>query len=53
VLPVTMGVDGLADMLGGLMNAGTYRALVIERGWSLDQYGSWVRDTVRRHIGAD
>ena len=27
----------------GLMNAGTYRSLVIERGWSLEEYHRWVR----------
>ena len=41
-----------ADMLWGLLNIGTYRNLVIERGWSLDQYRCWVRDTIRLQIGA-
>jgi hypothetical protein len=36
----------------GLMNTGTYRSLVIERGWSLDQYRCWLRDTLRLQIGA-
>jgi AcrR family transcriptional regulator len=51
-LPPGMGVDTVADLLWGLMNVGSYRALVIERGWSLDRYGSWVRDTLRLQVGA-
>ena len=34
------------------MNIGTYRNLVIERDWSLDQYRDWVRTTLRLQIGA-
>jgi AcrR family transcriptional regulator len=49
-LPPTIGVALFADMLWGLMNTGTYRNLVIERGWSLDEYRQWVRDTVRLHL---
>jgi AcrR family transcriptional regulator len=51
-LPPTMTVGLFADMLWGLMNLGTFRNLVIERKWSLDQYERWVRDTVRLQIGA-
>ena len=51
-LPPEMGVRTFADMLWGLMNIGTYRNLVIERGWSLDQYRRWVRNTIRLQIGA-
>ena len=51
-LPPNMGAGLVADMLWGLVNIGTYRNLVIERGWSLDQYGRWVRDTIRLQIGA-
>jgi AcrR family transcriptional regulator len=51
-LPPTMPVGLFADMLWGLMNIGTYRNLVIERGWSPDQYRCWVRDTIRLQIGA-
>jgi AcrR family transcriptional regulator len=51
-LPPTMPVDLFADMLWGLMNIGTFRNLVLERGWSLDQYGCWVRDTIRLQIAA-
>jgi AcrR family transcriptional regulator len=49
-LPPAIGVALFADMLWGLMNTGTYRNLVIERGWSLDEYRQWVRDTVRLHL---
>lgn len=51
-LPPTIEVGIVADMLWGLMNVGTYRNLVVERGWSLDQYRHWVRTTIRLHIGA-
>ena len=51
-LPPTISARTLADMLWGLINAGTYRSLVIERGWSLDQYRRWVRTTIRLQIGA-
>jgi len=51
-LPPTIGVGTFADMLWGLMNAGTYRSLVIERGWSLDEYRRWVCTTIRLQIGA-
>jgi hypothetical protein len=51
-LPPTMPVGLFADMLWGLLNLGTYRNLVIERGWSPDQYRCWVRDTIRLQIGA-
>jgi hypothetical protein len=39
-------------MLWGLVSVGTYTSLVNERGWSLDRYGRWVRDTIRLHIRA-
>jgi AcrR family transcriptional regulator len=51
-LPPTIGAGTFADMLWGLINVGTYRSLVIERGWSLDQYRRWVRDTIHLQIGA-
>ena len=38
--------------LWGLLNIGTYRNLVIERGWSPEQYRCWVRDTIRLQIAA-
>jgi hypothetical protein len=51
-LPPTTPVDLFTDKLWGLMNIGTFRNLVLERGWPLDQYRSWVRDTIRLQIGA-
>ncbi len=51
-LPPKIGVSTFADMMWGLMNVGTYRNLVIERGWSLDQYRHWVRNTIRLQISA-
>ena len=52
VLPSTISPGTFADMLWGLINVGTYRALVVERGWPLDRYRSWVSDTVWQHVGA-
>jgi AcrR family transcriptional regulator len=51
-LPPKMRPGAFADMLWGLVSVGTYTSLVNERGWSLDQYRRWVRDTVRLHIRA-
>ena len=51
-LPSTIGASAFADMLWGLVSVGTYTSLVNERGWSREQYGQWVRDTIRLHIGA-
>jgi AcrR family transcriptional regulator len=51
-LPPKIPVGTFADMLWGLLNIGTYRSLVIERGWSIDQYMRWVRDTIRLQISA-
>ena len=51
-LPPTMPVGLFADMLWGLLNIGTYRNLVVERGWSPEQYKCWVRDTIRLQIAA-
>jgi AcrR family transcriptional regulator len=51
-LPPEFPADIVADVLWGLINAGTYRAFVIERGWPLDRYRRWVSDTMRLHIGA-
>ena len=49
-LPPNIRAGMFADMLWGLMSVGTYRSLVIERGWSLDQYRRWVRHTIRLQI---
>lgn len=51
-LPSKLRVGTFADMMWGLLNTGTYRSLVIERDWSLDQYRRWVRDTIRLQISA-
>ncbi|MFC8383675.1 TetR/AcrR family transcriptional regulator [Nocardia sp. NPDC056952] len=51
-LPPRIDVDAVADMLWGLVNTGTYGNLVNERGWSLDRYRCWVRDTIHLHLGA-
>ncbi len=51
-LPPKIRVGTFADMMWGLMNTGTYRNLVIERGWSLHQYRRWVRSTIRLQISA-
>jgi AcrR family transcriptional regulator len=47
-----IGVGTFADILWGLINVGTYTSLVIERGWSLERYRRWVRNTIRLQIGA-
>ena len=52
-LPPKTRAGTFADMLWGLISVGTYRSLVIERDWSLDQYRRWVRTTIRLQIGAD
>ena len=52
-LPPNIRVGTFADVLWGLVSVGTYRSLVIERGWSLNQYRRWVRSTIRLQIGAD
>ncbi len=51
-LPPNIRVGTFADMLWGPMNTGTYRNLVIERGWSLHHYRRWVRNTIRLQISA-
>ena len=51
-LPPEIGVGLFADMMWGLLNVGTYYNLVIERGWSLEQYRDWGRTTLRLQIGA-
>ncbi|HWI05043.1 MAG TPA: helix-turn-helix domain-containing protein, partial [Acidimicrobiales bacterium] len=41
-LPSGMSAGTFADMLWGLNSLGTFRNLVIERGWSIDRYAGWV-----------
>ena len=52
-LPRKINAGTFADMMWGLTGVGTYKSLVIERGWSLDRYGRWVRDTIRLQIGVN
>ena len=52
-LPRNIRAGTFADMLWGLISVGTYKGLVNERGWSLDRYERWVRDTILLHINAD
>jgi AcrR family transcriptional regulator len=52
-LPADIHAGMFADMLWGLLGVGTYRSLVLERGWSLDRYRRWVRSTIRLQISAD
>lgn len=51
-LPSSVSVRTFADMVWGLINVGTYRSLVVERGWSLEKFEQWVRHTMRLHLGA-
>src|ERR687889_16325 len=51
-LPPTMPVGLFTDMLWGLLNVGTFRNLVLERGWPLDQSRCGVHDTIGLQIGA-
>ncbi len=51
-LPAEVDARTFADMYWGLVSVGTYRNLVVERGWSLEQYERWVRRTIRLLIGA-
>ena len=49
-LPPAIGVGLFADLMWGLLNVGTYYNLVIERGWSLEQYPDWGRTTLRLQL---
>ena len=51
-LPPRIGVGLFADLIWGLLNVGTYRSLVVERDWSLDQYEQWVGTTLRLQVAA-
>jgi AcrR family transcriptional regulator len=52
-LPPEIDAGTFADMYWGLMNAGTYRSLVIERSWSLEEYERWVRRTIKLLVGPE
>jgi AcrR family transcriptional regulator len=45
-LPSTMQVATFADIFWGLTSTGTYINLVVERGWSVDRYEQWARNTI-------
>jgi AcrR family transcriptional regulator len=38
------GLDGAVDLFVALTQPGTYRALVIERGWSIERFAAWLGD---------
>jgi AcrR family transcriptional regulator len=46
-LPPKMRARTFADVWWGLGSLGTFRNLVIERGWSTDRWARWVRETIR------
>jgi AcrR family transcriptional regulator len=50
MLPPDLRAGTFADILWGLSGVGTYRSLVLERGWSLDRYRRWVRTTIGYHL---
>lgn len=45
-----MRISTFADILWGLTSLGTFRSLVIERGWLTDRLTRWVRDTIRTQL---
>jgi AcrR family transcriptional regulator len=49
-LPPKMRVGTFADILWGLASLGTHQNLVVERGWSIDRYTRWVRQTIRSQL---
>lgn len=49
-LPPKMGAGTFADIWWGLGSIGTFKNLVIERGWSIDRWRRWVRDTIRAQL---
>jgi AcrR family transcriptional regulator len=51
-LPTGMRVGEVADVYWGLTSTGTFVNLVVERGWSVDRFAGWARDTVRLHLAA-
>ncbi len=52
-LPTRMRVATFADIMWGLTSLGTFQNLVIERGWSVDRFVSWVRQTMRAQLAAN
>lgn len=49
-LPHGMQIATFADIFWGLASIGTFVNLVAERGWSVDRFARWVRDTIRLHL---
>ncbi len=52
-LPPRMRVGTFADIMWGLTSLGTFQNLVIERGWSVDHFVAWVRQTMRAQLAAN
>jgi AcrR family transcriptional regulator len=52
-LPARMSARTFADLFWGLGSLGTFQNLVLERGWSVDRYVRWVRETIRLQLGVD
>lgn len=51
-LPDGMRVATFADMFWGLASIGTFVNLVVERGWPVDRFARWVRETLRLHLAS-
>jgi AcrR family transcriptional regulator len=49
-LPPKMRAETFADLWWGLASLGTFRNLVIERGWSVDRWTRWVHETIRAQL---
>jgi AcrR family transcriptional regulator len=45
-----LDVGGVADVLHALLSAEVHRLLTRERGWTDDQYESWLVDTLRNQL---
>ncbi len=51
-LPPRMRVGTFADIMWGLTSLGTFQNLVIERGWSINRFVTWARQTMRGQLTA-
>lgn len=49
-LPAHLRLRTFADILWGLLSLGTFQNLVVERGWSLERFVTWVRTTIRLQL---
>jgi AcrR family transcriptional regulator len=49
-LPTNMRVATFADVMWGLTSLGTFVNLVVERGWSIERFTRWVRETIRAQL---